>query len=49
MDQVLFLKFTQHQDLKDELLATGNAELIEVTSAICCILHSLILIYAGLL
>ncbi|EDQ99259.1 uncharacterized protein LACBIDRAFT_316770 [Laccaria bicolor S238N-H82] len=29
MDQVLLLKFTQHQDLKDELLATGNAELIE--------------------
>ena len=33
MDKVLLLKFTQHQDLKDELLATGNAKLIEVTSS----------------
>ncbi|KIJ94264.1 hypothetical protein K443DRAFT_134796 [Laccaria amethystina LaAM-08-1] len=29
MDKVLLLKFTQHPGLKDELLATGNAELIE--------------------
>ena len=32
MDKVLLLKFTQHQGLKDELIATGYAELIEVTS-----------------
>ncbi|PFH48379.1 hypothetical protein AMATHDRAFT_76771 [Amanita thiersii Skay4041] len=29
MEEVLWLKFTQHSDLKAELLATGNAELIE--------------------
>jgi len=31
MDTVLFHKFTQHRDLKRELLGTGDAELIEVT------------------
>ena len=30
MDTVLFHKFTQHRDLKRELLGTGDAELIEV-------------------
>ena len=30
MNVVLHHKFTQHEDLKRELLATGNAELIEV-------------------
>ena len=30
MDTVLFHKFTQHKDLKRELLGTGDAELIEV-------------------
>lgn len=30
MDTVLYHKFTQHHDLKRELLATGDAELIEV-------------------
>jgi len=30
MDTVLYHKFTQHKDLKRELLATGDAELIEV-------------------
>lgn len=30
MDTVLYNKFTQHKDLKRELLATGDAELIEV-------------------
>ncbi|KAF9479966.1 hypothetical protein BDN70DRAFT_806074 [Pholiota conissans] len=31
MDETLFHKFTQHADLRDELLATGDAELVEVT------------------
>ncbi|KAJ7757548.1 hypothetical protein B0H16DRAFT_1537025 [Mycena metata] len=31
MDIVLWLKFTQHEDLKQELLGTGNAELVEKT------------------
>ena len=30
MDVTLWHKFTQHQDLKAELLATGDAELVEV-------------------
>lgn len=30
MDVALWHKFTQHQDLKNELLATGDAELVEV-------------------
>ena len=30
MDIALELKFTQHLELKNELLATGNAELVEV-------------------
>ncbi|KAJ6486057.1 hypothetical protein C8R47DRAFT_1047608 [Mycena vitilis] len=29
MDIVVWQKFTQHEDLKQELLATGNAELVE--------------------
>lgn len=29
MDTTLELKFTQHEDLKEELLATGDAELVE--------------------
>jgi len=29
MDEVLLLKFTQHLDLQAELLATGDAELVE--------------------
>lgn len=29
MDKTLYLKFTQHPDLRRELLATGNAELVE--------------------
>jgi hypothetical protein len=30
MDEVLYHKFTQHIDLRAELLATGDAELVEV-------------------
>jgi diaminohydroxyphosphoribosylaminopyrimidine deaminase/5-amino-6-(5-phosphoribosylamino)uracil reductase len=30
MDETLWHKFTQHLDLKEELLETGNAELVEV-------------------
>lgn len=31
MDETLWHKFTQHLDLKAELLATGDAELVEVS------------------
>lgn len=31
MDKALFLKFTQHMDLYEELLSTGDAELVEVS------------------
>lgn len=30
MEETLWHKFTQHQDLREELLATGDAELVEV-------------------
>lgn len=30
MEETLFHKFTQHADLRAELLATGEAELVEV-------------------
>ena len=30
MDETLWHKFTQHRDLREELLATGDAELVEV-------------------
>jgi predicted NAD-dependent protein-ADP-ribosyltransferase YbiA (DUF1768 family) len=30
MDETLWYKFTQHADLKEELLSTGEAELVEV-------------------
>lgn len=37
MDEVLWHKFTQHLDLQQELLATGDAELVEVfPSAFTC-------------
>ncbi|KAI0950876.1 hypothetical protein AcW1_008067 [Taiwanofungus camphoratus] len=29
MEETLWHKFTQHQDLREELLATGDAELVE--------------------
>jgi predicted NAD-dependent protein-ADP-ribosyltransferase YbiA (DUF1768 family) len=31
MDEAIYHKFTQHQDLREELLATGDAELVEVS------------------
>ena len=34
MDTALYYKFTQHKDLKQALLATGDAELIEVRSGV---------------
>ena len=30
MDRAIYHKFKQHHDLREELLSTGNAELIEV-------------------
>jgi predicted NAD-dependent protein-ADP-ribosyltransferase YbiA (DUF1768 family) len=36
MDETLWLKFTQHPDLKDLLLSTGGAELIMVWNAPHC-------------
>jgi len=30
MEETLYHKFTQHYDLRRELLDTGNAELVEV-------------------
>ena len=32
MNIVIYHKFTQHKDLRRELLATGDAELIEVSA-----------------
>jgi len=37
MNTVVYHKFTQHKDLKRELLATGDMELIEVSREICCV------------
>ena len=34
MDMVLWLKFTQNEHLKRELLSTGDAELVEVSDHI---------------
>ncbi len=31
MDTAIFYKFQQHEDLKQELLSTGDAELVEVS------------------
>lgn len=31
MDEVIYLKFTQHGDLRYELLQTHDAELVEVS------------------
>jgi predicted NAD-dependent protein-ADP-ribosyltransferase YbiA (DUF1768 family) len=31
MDETIYHKFTQHASLMNELLATGNAELVEVS------------------
>jgi len=35
MDEALYHKFTQHNDLRAELLATGDAELVEVGHSRC--------------
>ena len=32
MEETLFYKFTQHADLRAELLGTGDAELVEVSA-----------------
>lgn len=40
MDVTLYHKFTQHSNLKAELLATGNAELVEVYISYICLLSS---------
>jgi diaminohydroxyphosphoribosylaminopyrimidine deaminase/5-amino-6-(5-phosphoribosylamino)uracil reductase len=36
MDETLWYKFTQHSDLKHMLLATGDAELVEVCGVVIC-------------
>lgn len=33
MEEILSLKFDQHQDLRDQLLRTGDSELVEVCPA----------------
>ena len=40
MDVILHAKFTQHEDLREKLLETGNRELIE-DSPVRCLLLSL--------
>jgi predicted NAD-dependent protein-ADP-ribosyltransferase YbiA (DUF1768 family) len=47
MDETLWHKFTQHSDLKAELLATGDAELVEVLFYFR-IMHMLITVLLGL-
>ena len=39
METAIWYKFTQHRDLKEELLATGDAELIEVCGCRLLSLH----------
>jgi hypothetical protein len=39
MEVTLWHKFTQHSDLKDQLLATGDAELIEVCGGVIVVLY----------
>lgn len=39
MDETLWHKFTQHSDLKEELLATGDAELVEVRNCVTDFTH----------
>jgi predicted NAD-dependent protein-ADP-ribosyltransferase YbiA (DUF1768 family) len=38
MDQILHAKFTQHEDLREKLLKTGNRELIEDSPVRCSML-----------
>ena len=46
MEEALFFKFTQHPQLRDELLGTGDAELIEVRNLFS--LHCYIQRFSGL-
>ena len=48
MDETLWHKFTQHSDLKAELLATGDAELVEVHALTFQTTHMLMAIISGL-
>jgi predicted NAD-dependent protein-ADP-ribosyltransferase YbiA (DUF1768 family) len=38
MDEILHAKFTQHEDLREKLLETGNRELIEDSPVRCSVL-----------
>ena len=49
MEEILELKFDQHSDLRNELLSTGNAELVEVRSQISVIWHTSLTIVLGVL
>ena len=49
MEEALYHKFTQHLDLKAELLGTGDAELVEVGVVhLRCLITTLNPCYAGL-
>jgi diaminohydroxyphosphoribosylaminopyrimidine deaminase/5-amino-6-(5-phosphoribosylamino)uracil reductase len=48
MDETLWYKFTQHSDLKAELLATGDAELVEVLFIYFRIFRMLKAVFVGL-
>lgn len=48
MEEVVFLKFTQHADLKDELLRTGNADLVEASLFTTFIAHVSLSCFKGL-
>jgi predicted NAD-dependent protein-ADP-ribosyltransferase YbiA (DUF1768 family) len=38
MDDILYAKFIQHEDLREKLLETGNRELIEDSPVRCSVL-----------
>jgi len=40
MDLILWHKFTQNRHLKEELLSTGDAELVEVSRMVMTVLKS---------
>ena len=48
MDVILHAKFTQHEDLREKLLETGNRELIEDSPVRCSALPHLRPIFYGL-